>query len=176
MWCWLILTRRTLFWGCEFSSKTRRNATVTLVALWCKSFLPSNPWTILIIPVAKAVRKENCRIGKDKVNVLTVFHSTTNIPCWDFHRGIGVIIIESVSMKSFVFIHPGHRRFSLCASRQSLGQLLVLVCDTDWLLPEPCYAAKNRSRWWQEHNAAKLLHFAWFIVIPRLSSQPLRTP
>lgn len=59
---------------------------------------------MFIVLVAVAVRKENCRIGKDKVNVLTVFHSTTNIPCWDFQRGIGVIIIESVSMKSFVFI------------------------------------------------------------------------
>lgn len=25
-------------------------------------------------------------------------------------------------------------------------------------------------------NAAKLLHLAWYVVIPRLSSQPLRTP
>lgn len=50
------------------------------------------------------MRQENYRIGKDKVNALTVFHSSTNIPCWDFHRGIGVIIIESVSMQSFVFI------------------------------------------------------------------------
>lgn len=68
------------------------------------SFLPPHRQCFIIILVAKAARKENCRIGKDKVNVLTVFHSTTNIPCWDFHREILVIIIESVSMKSFVFI------------------------------------------------------------------------
>lgn len=68
------------------------------------SFPPPHGQCFIIILVVEAMRKQNCRIGEDKVNVLTVFHSTTQIPCWDFHRGIGVIIIESVSMKSFVFI------------------------------------------------------------------------
>lgn len=70
------------------------------------SLLPSHSQQFIVIPVARAVclRKENCRIGKDKVNVLTVLHSITNVPCWDFLRGIGVIIIESVSMNSCMFI------------------------------------------------------------------------
>lgn len=50
------------------------------------------------------LRKGNCRIEKDKVDVITVLHSITNTPHWDFLRGTGVIIIGSVSMNSCVFI------------------------------------------------------------------------
>lgn len=40
--------------------------------------------------------------------MLIMFHSITNVSCWYFLRGIFVIIIESVSMNSCMFILVTH--------------------------------------------------------------------
>lgn len=89
------------------------------------------------------IRKESSRTGKDKVNVLTMLQNITNLPCWYFLGGIGLIIIESVSMNSCVFVLATED--FLYATRQSLGQPLALVYDTDRLLPEPCCVTKREA-------------------------------
>lgn len=108
------------------------------------SLLPSHRQPLVIILVARAVylRKGNCRIGKDKVNVLTVLHSFTNIPLLGFSQR-GWCYNNWISQRELLCVHLGHRRFSLCAWKQSWGQLLALVYNIDWLVPESCCVAKR---------------------------------
>lgn len=98
-------------------------------------------FTVILVVKTAHLRKKSSSSGKDKVNVLTVLQSVTNLPRWDFPRATGVIIAESISMNSFV--HLGHRFY---AARESLGQLLALVCDADRILTELCCIVGSESR------------------------------
>lgn len=61
-------------------------------------------FTVILVVKTAHLRKKSSSSGKDKVNVLTVLQSVTNLPRWDFPRATGVIIAESISMNSCLFI------------------------------------------------------------------------